>query len=61
MCLATIAYVYAACTVCVTIFSAGSNFEILQLYTFTLATHFYALLTIHCAFPPTHTSTDFTK
>ena len=39
MCLVTMAYVYTACTGCVTIFSTGSNsdwFQILQSYTLLL-------------------------
>ena len=44
------AYVYAACAVCVTIFSTGgkfrsiSNFE--KLHALTLATHSHALLIV---------------
>ena len=48
MCLATTAYVYAACAVCVTIFGTGGKFQLasnfIELRALTLVAHFYALL-----------------
>ena len=48
MCLATMPYVYAACPVCVTIFSSGGKFRpvpnFTELHALTLAAHSYALL-----------------
>ena len=48
MCLATMAYVYAACTACVTIFRTGGKFQLasnLQSYTsLTLAAPFLCAL-----------------
>ena len=47
-CLATVAYVYSACAVHVTIFSSGGKFwpvsNFTELHTLTLAAHSYALL-----------------
>ena len=47
-CLATMAYVYAACTVCVTIFSTGGKFQTVsnftELHALILAARSYALL-----------------
>ena len=48
MCLATMAYVYTACTVRVTIFSTGGKFCLISnfvgLHVLTLAAHSYVLL-----------------
>ena len=48
MCLATTAYVYAACTVHVTIFSTGGKFRLvpnfMELHALILATRSYVLL-----------------
>ena len=47
-CLATMPYVYAACPVCITIFSTGGKFRpvpnFTELHALTLAAHSYALL-----------------
>ena len=45
MCLATMAYAYPACPVCVTIFSTGSKFRpVSELHALTLAARSYVLL-----------------
>ena len=50
-CLATMAYVNAACTVCVTIFSTGGKFQpvsnFTQLHALPLAARSYALLDLY--------------
>ena len=59
------AYVYAACAVCVTIFSTGGKFQLVsnstELHALTLAVRSYVLLVVMIATKDTLQSTISTK
>ena len=54
MCLVTMVYVYATCTVCVTILSTGGKFQpvsnFTELHALTQAIHSHALLSAHTVY-----------